>query len=288
MLVTSRAPLRLRGEHEFPVAPLALPDPEDRSPAEPAPGRRPWPSSWQRAQAVRPDFSLTGANAAAVAAICRRLDGLPLALELAAARVKLLPPARCWRAWTHRLALLTGGARDLPERQQTLRATIAWSYDLLAAEEQALFRRLAVFAGGCTLEAAEAVCAQAERDVRGDAVWMAGRPGGQEPAARRRLRRGEPWFAHAGDHARVRAGSSWSGGEAGRSCAGGMPRLFPRWPKRPQPELDGAGQGAWLDRLEREHDNLRAALRWALERRAELGLRLAAALWAVLVYCAAI
>src|SRR5439155_18372248 len=112
----------------------------------------------ERAAATRSDFALTIDNARGIAEICARLDGLPLALELAAARVRIMPPGEMLARLRSRLRLLTGGARDLPARQQTLRGTIAWSYDLLSADEQRLFRRFAVFAGGCTLEATEAVC----------------------------------------------------------------------------------------------------------------------------------
>jgi predicted ATPase/serine/threonine protein kinase len=162
ILVTSRVALRIYGEQEFPVPPLPLP----------LPGALFSPSTLtdypsvalfvQRAAAVRPDFALTPANAGAVVEICRRLDGLPLAIELAAARIKILPPGELLARIERPLELLTGGARDRPERQQTLRQTIKWSYDLLTPSEQKLFRRLSVFAGGCTLEAVEAVCDTAE------------------------------------------------------------------------------------------------------------------------------
>jgi predicted ATPase/serine/threonine protein kinase len=157
-LVTSRLVLHIYGEREFPVPPLPLPDAQAAS--SPATLME-CPSIAlfvQRAVAVRPDFSLTSRNAEMVVEICRRLDGLPLAIELAGARVKILPPAELLARIERRLELLTGGARDRPERQQTLRRAIKWSYDLLSPAEQRLFRRLSVFAGGCTLEAAEAVC----------------------------------------------------------------------------------------------------------------------------------
>src|SRR5215212_6511650 len=156
-LVTSRATLHIRGEHEFTVPPLELPTPErqvrpDQLMAYPAIAL-----FARRATDAQPAFALTTKNAATVVEICRRVDGLPLAIELAAARVKLLPPQALLERLGERLKLLTGGARDVPARQRTLRDAIAWSHDLLSPQEQTLFRRLAVFAGGCTLEAVEAV-----------------------------------------------------------------------------------------------------------------------------------
>jgi predicted ATPase/class 3 adenylate cyclase/Flp pilus assembly protein TadD len=167
ILVTSREPLRIAGEREFAVSPLSLPT------ARQARNLPPTDLSEfsairlfvERAQSVKPDFTLSEANAADIAAICLRLDGLPLAIELAAARVRVLPPAQLLTRLDQRLKLLTGGNRDLPARQQTLRAAIEWSYDLLNANDQALFARLSVFAGGCTLEAAESVCADVGNPV---------------------------------------------------------------------------------------------------------------------------
>ncbi len=158
ILVTSRSVLHLSGERIFTVPPLAMPD---RTPL-PALERLTQYDAVQlfieRAQAVKLDFAVTTANAPAIAEICARLDGVPLAIELAAARVNLFTPQALLARLTHRLTLLIGGARDLPDRQQTLRGTITWSYDLLGQPEQILFARLAVFAGGWTIEAAEAIC----------------------------------------------------------------------------------------------------------------------------------
>src|SRR6266540_570334 len=158
LLVTSRERLHLRGEKEMVVPPLALPDRADLPPLDQLSQYAAVALFIQRGLDARSDFQLTNANAAAVAELCYRLDGLPLAIELAAARVKLFPPQALLARLDERLKFLTGGARDLPERQQTMRNTIDWSYHLLGDGEQTLFARLGVFVGGCTLEAAEAVC----------------------------------------------------------------------------------------------------------------------------------
>ncbi len=157
VLVTSRVPLHLRGEREFPVPPLPLPERGASSGRDAIAGNAAVRLFVEHAHAANLDFALEAKNAPAVGEICRRLDGLPLAIELAAAWVKVLSPMALLARLEHRLPLLVGGSRDAPARQQTLRATIAWSYDLLTKDEQALFRRLAVFAGGFTLEAVEAV-----------------------------------------------------------------------------------------------------------------------------------
>src|SRR3989449_3856749 len=161
ILVTSRAVLHVEGEYEFSVPPLSLPDPLHLPAHEELLHYAAVALFVQRAQAVKPNFVLSEDNAAAIAQICIRLDGLPLSLELAAARIKLLSPQALLGRLNHRLAVLTSGRQDSPTRQQTLRNTINWSYDLLNAEEQRCFRRLAIFVGGCTLEAAEAVCSAA-------------------------------------------------------------------------------------------------------------------------------
>ena len=172
VLVTSRTVLRLSGEHEFPVPPLRVPPPGvGRDPADLQ--RYASVSLFvERAHAVAPGFELTDANAGAVAEICRRLDGLPLAIELAAARIRLLPPQALASRLDQRFSVLTGGARDLPERQHTLRNTLDWSFELLSAGEQALFARLGVFAGPFSLPAAEAVCAPDQGQARGPGQMM--------------------------------------------------------------------------------------------------------------------
>ncbi len=168
ILVTSRATLHVHGEHEFVVPPLALPDPKHLPEPEALTHYAAVALFLQRAQATKSDFQLTNANARAIVEICVRLDGLPLAIELAAARVKLLPPQALLARLDQRLAVLTSASRDAPAHQQTLRDTIAWSYNLLDTAEQRLFRRLSVFVGGCSLEGAAAVCnagGDLERDI---------------------------------------------------------------------------------------------------------------------------
>lgn len=165
ILVTSRAPLRIQGEQECPVTPLPVPTLTTIPSLEAIEAIPSITLFVQRARTVAPHFELTQANATAIAAICRRLDGLPLALELAAARIKLLTPMALLARLDQALPLLVGGARDLPERQQTMRQTIAWSHALLNENEKMVFRRLSVFAGGWTLEAAETVCGTGKVDV---------------------------------------------------------------------------------------------------------------------------
>src|SRR5215204_2591358 len=277
LLITSRTPLRLYGEHEFPVEPLSVPDPKSLPPVESLNQYEAVRLFVERARAVRPDFSLTEENAPAVVEICARLDGLPLAIELAAARIKLLPPRAMLSRLGNRLRLLTGGARNLPERQRTLRSTIEWSYELLDEGERILFARLAVFSGGSTLEAMEAVC-----DPQGD-LPVDTFEGVSSLLDKSLLRReegqgGEPRFVmletiHEYASERLeeqRVAESIKRAHAEYSLA---------LAEEAEPGLWGPEDAAWLDRLEQEHDNMRAALSWSLEyEEAELALRLGGAL----------
>ena len=277
-LVTSRAPLHVSGEYEFLVSPLALPDPRS-SPALTALLQCPAVALFvQRATAVKPDFVLTRDNASAVTTICARLDGLPLAIELAAARIKLLSPAAMQTRLESRLQLLTGGARDLPARQQTLRGAIDWSYGLLDAAEQKLFRRLSVFVGGCTLEAAEAVC-NTKRDLELDVL------DGMASILDKSLQQVHPTLGESRfvmletireyglEHLVA------SGEEAATRRAHAAYYLVLAEEQEATQETDPVTT-EWLDRLELEHDNIRAALEWLIQsQNAEWGLRLGAALF---------
>ena len=269
VLATSRLPLRLRAEHEYPVTPLALP-PASGTPPEQLLQYEAVRLFVERAQAVRAGFTLTPDIAPAVAEITRRLDGLPLAIELAAARVRLLPPAALLARLEKRLPLLTGGPRDAPARQQTLRDAIAWSYDLLAADEQVLFRRLSIFAGGFSLEAAEAVANPgAELDVLDGLDRLSEhsllRPGAETD--------GEPRFAMLETIREYGLEQLAQSGEA-EATRRAHTEFFLALVEEAEPKLTSPEQLVWLERLETEHDNLLAALSWAVISDAQVTLRL--------------
>jgi predicted ATPase/DNA-binding CsgD family transcriptional regulator len=276
LLVTSREPLRVGGEHQFAVPPLALP--------APAPPGRPLPPAAvataaavalfvERARAVRADFALTDANAAAVAAICRHLDGLPLAIELAAARTKALSPPALLARLAQRLALLTGGAREAPPRLQAMRNAIDWSHRLLTPAEQALFRRLAVFAGGCTLEAAEAVCRDGQSVLDGIASLVDKSLVQHEPEAPGGPRYG--MLETIREYALEQLAASGDEAQARRRHAEWCLALA----EEARTGYYTADEPAWMGHLEVDYPNLRAALAWFLERdEIEHGLRLAGAL----------
>ncbi len=284
MLVTSREVLRVRGEHEFVVQPLAVPDLKQSTESETLSQYAAVALFTQRAQAVKPDFQVTDTNASTIAAICARLDGLPLALELAAARLKHLSPQALLARLEHRLQVLTRGPRDVSERQQTLRNTLAWSYDLLSAEEQQLFRCLAVFVDGCTWQAAEAVYSAAgarEGDIlEGLAALVDKSLLRQEEQAGGEVRFGMlQVLREFGLQALDDAGESEVTSEAHAV-------YYLRLAEQGGPALQGAEQVRWLHRLKQEQENMRVALTWLLERadrqpggeQAEFALRLGEAL----------
>ncbi len=259
-LVTSRTVLRVSGEYELCVPPLAVPPSRDAGNLDEYASVRLFVA---RAGAAAPGFELTGRNAQAVAEICRRLDGLPLAIELAAARIRLLPPLALLARLDDRMSVLTSGPLDLPERQRTLRNTLDWSYGLLSAGEQALFARLGVFAGTFGLPAAEAVCGDADLGARPvmdmlgslvDSSLMRPEPRDDEPRfslldtireyALERLRETGDWDNVHDKHA----------------------AYFLTLAEPAESDLHGAGQLAWLSRLEMRRGNLNAALSWLIER----------------------
>ena len=291
-LVTTRVALHVSGEQEYPVPGLpAPPDPSRLSEVD----RLNLPRALRefdldalnefeavrlfiaRATAVKPGFSATSANAPAVAAIVGRLHGMPLAIELAAARVKLLKPEQILARLDHHLATLTSGSRDLPERQQTLRGAIAWSYDLLDDGARELLDRLSVFRGGFELDMAEPVCGPAD-EIGGDVVDRIGELVDQS-LVRIDEEREEPRFTMLEtirEYAAEMLASHGEADEIGRRHA----ETFLGFAQRAAPELSGPAQRRWLDRLEREHDNLRAALDWATDHpEPALAARLAFALW---------
>ncbi len=276
VLVTSRVVLRLQGEHSYEVPTLRLPTAGDRPSPEQLGRYEGIRLFMQRAQAANSQFTITTENAPAVVELCQRLDGLPLAIELAAARVSLLPPEAVLARLGNRLGLLTGGARDLPHRQRTLRATLDWSYDLLTNAERSLFARLAVFAGGLTLEAAEAVCDVGnEAEVLQHLSALVDKSLVQQQANihhEPRLTMLETVREYALE--RLEEGGELERLRRRHAC------YFLKLAEEEERASQGSLQRTWLDRLETEHDNLRAALAWSLSPQGdtELGLQLTGAL----------
>ena len=275
VMITSRAPLRVSGEQEFPVPPLAVPDPLGQLAAESLLELESVALFVDRARAVRPDFRLEAENSSAVAQIVAQLDGLPLAIELAAAQTKLLSPQAMVSRLHNRLALLTGGARDLPARQQTLRATIEWSHDLLDEPVQRLFAALGVFRGGVEIAQLEDVVAPFVDDdpLVGLAQLV------DHSLVRQSATSGEArfWMLETiREFALDRLADLGIMESAERSHAS----VFTNLVEDAAPHLTKGDQKQWLDRLEREHDNLRAALTWAIDHEeVDLALRLGGVLW---------
>ena len=296
VLVTSRARLHIRGEHEIAVQPLPLPSAANSDHKEIA-SCAAVQLFIQRAQEVQPDIELTAANAPAIADVCRRLDGLPLAIELAAARTKVLPPAALLARLDRRLPLLTGGPRDLPDRQRTLRDTIAWSYDLLSQEEQRLFRRLSIFTGNFTLHEAETVAGSDEG--RGAVFGPDGDVNDVAPSTlipssslldvleslvdKSMLRQSElelePNFYMLETLREFGVDQLDRNGELD-DLSNRHAQFFLGLAEAAMFRLRGAERTSWLERLDRAHDNIRSALDWLCDRQdTARAMRLAGALW---------
>jgi predicted ATPase/DNA-binding XRE family transcriptional regulator len=280
VLVTSRAPLHLRDEQEYPIQPLSVPNLRYSPPASALRQYSAVELFVQRATAVQPEFTIGATNAATVAGICVHLDGLPLALELAAARIKMLPPqellGRLERDGS--LRILTGGARDLPDRLQTMRSAVAWSHDLIDPRVQVLFRRLAVFAGGCTLASAEAICSLGG-DLDGEVL-----DGIAELVDQSLLRVEEPTGGEARfallEPVREYAAERLDGNGEVDAVRARHAEYFLALAESAEEELGGPDQARWLELLQAEHDNIREALASLSEAgEGPSMLRLSAALW---------
>jgi predicted ATPase/class 3 adenylate cyclase len=277
ILVTSRSPLRVYGEREFPIPPLGVPDPKHLPDFEQLSTYESVALFIERAMAVRPDFAVTSANAPAVAEICVRLDGLPLAIELAAARVRVLTPQAIMERLGDRLKLLSGGSRDLPERQQTLRGAIAWSHDLLNEADQLVFARFAVFAGGARLDAIETVVFDADDatdplDAIASLVDKSLIRQESEPGGESRFR----MLSTIREYAMERLGERGEAEELRERHAAWVVSLA----EESAPRVFGEEQRVVLDRYEMEHDNIRAALAWAAASgHTETALRVLASSW---------
>ncbi len=276
-LVTSRSGLRVRGEHEFMLPPLTLPDLGNLPGVEEL-LRNPAVSLFvQRARAVKPDFNLSSDNAPAIAEICVRLDGLPLALELAAPRLRILSPQELLSRLEKRLDLLAAGARDLPARHQTLRSAIDWSYDLLETKEKSMFRRISVFVGGCTLDGVNAVCDIADRkgvvalDIISSLV--------EKTLVRQDETNGVQRFTML-ETIREYATEQLIASEEAPATRRRFADYFLLLVEHAERELQGPRQAEWLDALEREHENIRTALHWSIVSEApEIALRIGGGLW---------
>jgi predicted ATPase/class 3 adenylate cyclase len=271
VLATSRAPLGISGEREIPIPPLAVPDPE----GDPVALRESEAVALfaERAAFVDPSFSLTDEATRIVAVICGRLDGLPLAIELAASRIRVLPPRSLLEQLDRRLPVLVGGPRDAPTRQQTLRAAIGWSYDLLEERDRAFFRRLGVFAGGFTLDAAAEIAAPEGGVVELIELLLQQslirRSSGGGDARYRMLDTIREFGVELLDHS----------GEANKVRRRHADR-FVSLAEEAEPHLTGPDQRRWMDLLDGDHDNLRAAIGWAIASdQGDAALRLGAALW---------
>ncbi len=272
VFLTSRVPLHLEGEHRYAVLPLPLPEPE--TDLTNLAQNEAVALFVNRAQAVRPDFRLEATNANAVLGILKKLDGLPLALELAAARIQLLPPEALLERLNAPLRWLTGGAINKPEHQRTLRATLEWSVNLLEPRAHGLLARLGVFVGGFSPEAAEAICEDCGAGETLDVLTN---------LCENSLLQNAP-LTHQGrllmlETIRQHALEMLESSGQLRTTQQRHAQFFLALAERAEPELTGPDQSHWLETLEREHDNLRAALTFALEHDPELGLRLASTLW---------
>jgi predicted ATPase/DNA-binding CsgD family transcriptional regulator len=281
IMVTSRAVLHVQGEHEFIVPPLAVPKGIHLLANEDLSQYAAVALFLERALVIKPDLAITKANVHAIASICGHLDGLPLAIELAAARIKLLPPRALLQRLTHRLEVLTSRTQNVPARQQTLRNTIAWSYHLLDAAEQRLFRRLSVFVGGCTLEAIEAFCgaftdgAASALDVVASLIDKSLLQQSEQEDEESRIvmletirEYGLECLSDSGEEEITRMAHA---------------AYYLALAEEAEPELGSSQQAVWLERLEREHDNMRAVLHWSIgqgatKQRIEIGLCLGGAL----------
>ncbi|MFW9975291.1 MAG: tetratricopeptide repeat protein [Candidatus Thorarchaeota archaeon] len=277
ILVTSRSPLRLRAERELPVPPLELPPSKQISHLQPLSQYSAVQLFIQRAQSVKPDFRVTNENAPAIAEICYRLDGLPLAIELASARIRMLSPNALLQRLEHSFEVLRSGTRDSPERQQTLYSAIEWSYNLLNEHEKRLLRRLSVFVGGWTFEAADAIC-NADDDQRIDIfdgfeklVDLNLIKSPQEVNGNLRLNILETIreFSH---QRLIKSGET-------DVIRRHQARFYLALVEQAEPELRAHSQTRWVNQLDSEYGNIRAVLEWTRQHDAELGLKMCGALW---------